>query len=90
MAFFEIQNPDYDSDKIELEIIASLKKREIPIEQEREFVDKYNLETARREILASPMHKLKVMIFPPPRWIIQLFKRMPFYETIRKLLHPNL
>ena len=90
MAFFEIRHPDYDSDKIEREVLASLEKRKVPIEQEREFVEKYDLEAARREILSSPMHKLKVMLFPPPRWMIQFCKHIPFYESIRKLLHPNL
>ena len=90
MAFFKIEHPDYDNDKIEAEILASIKEKGIPLEKERGFVDKYNLEVVRREILSSPIHKLKVMLFPPPRWVIRLFKRMPFYEYIRKLLHPNI
>ena len=90
MAFFDIQHPDYDSDKIEAEILSSLNKRGIPLDQEREFIDKYNLEAARQEILSNPIHKLKVIIFPPPRWIVRFFKRIPFYQTIRKLLHPEL
>ena len=85
MAFFDIRNSDYDVDKIEVEILESLKKKGIPIEQEREFLDKYDLKTAKREILSKPINIFKIILFKMPPWMIQLVKRIPFYRSIRKI-----
>ena len=90
MAFFEIQHPDYNADKIETKIMESLKKRGIPLDQEQEFVEKYDLVAARREILSKPINRFKLMFFKMPRWMIQLGKRMPFYHALRRLLHIDL
>ena len=80
MAFFEIKDPDYNSDKIELEILNSLRNRNIPVLEEKEFVEKYNLETAREDFYSRPLTQLKIFLNRiglhknMPRWVIQFIK----------------
>tara|TARA_B100000686_G_C16769952_1_gene964401 strand:+ start:60 stop:338 length:279 start_codon:yes stop_codon:yes gene_type:complete len=87
MAFFKIRHPDYDEDKVEDKIVATLKKRNVPIKEEREFVDRYNMDVARKEIFSRPMNRFKCMLFKMPRWLIDYAKLMPFYKILRKLLN---
>ena len=86
MTFFEFRHPDYDARKIEDEVLKTLKKKGIPLEQESEFVEKYSLEIARRELLANPINRLKIMIFKTPPWLTKIAKRFPFYRPIRRKL----
>jgi len=95
MAFFEIKDSDYNSEQIEEEIKHSLKSRNIPFTREKEFLEKYNLEDAKKEFYSRPLTRLKIFINrigfhkSMPRWVIQCVKLLPFYRHIRKFISIN-
>ena len=86
MAFFKINNPKYDANKIEGDILNSLQRRKIK-KEEREFVDNYDVNIWTREILSSPIVKLKLVFLKLPRWMIKLAKVLPFYEIVRNFIY---
>ena len=86
MAFFEIKDRSYNSDQIETEILKSLRVREIPFDYEKKFVEKYNLENVRKDYLAHPLTRLKILLDHLPRWFIRVAKLFPFYGSVRKFL----
>ncbi|MBL10063.1 MAG: hypothetical protein CL402_06040 [Acidiferrobacteraceae bacterium] len=86
MAFFKILHPSYDAEKINLEILASLEKRGIE-EKERKDVDNFGMNEWKEEILSKPINRFKLMFFKMPRWVIQLARRIPFYDNIRNFIH---
>ena len=95
MAFFEIKDPNYNSDQIETEILNSLKNRNIPYVKEKEFVERYNLENAKKAYYSRPLTRFKILCNRiglhknMPRWIIRCAKALPFYGSIRKFLKIN-
>ena len=85
MAFFKIKDPNYNAEQIEAQIVKSLKNRDIPYEQVRKMVEKYNLETIRKD----PLLRLKIFLNHMPRWILRIAKVLPFYGSIRNFLKIN-
>ena len=72
MAFFEIKDPNYNSDKIEAEIFAFLNYRKIPYEQERKNFEKYNLKSVRKNLCYHPLTPFKICFNHLPRWSLRI------------------
>ena len=89
MAFFEIKDPNYNSDQIESEILNSLKDRNIPYEEEQKFVEKYSMEITRKKLYSNSLTRFKIFFNCMPRWIVRIVKIFPFYSPIRKFLKIN-
>lgn len=85
-AFFNIDDKNGDAGKIESEILASLKKRNIALEKEEEFVGRYSPDYFLKTYGSSLTLRFKLYCSNLPKWLIAIFKVFPFYKTIRKRL----
>ena len=73
MAFFEIKDPNYNSEQIEAEIITSLNSRKIPFEQEKKRFEEYHLKTAGKYRSHLPWTPYKIYFDNLPRWVLRIY-----------------
>ncbi|MFQ5715913.1 MAG: hypothetical protein ACE5GQ_02300 [Nitrospinales bacterium] len=86
MAFFDVNDKRCDVAKIESKVLDSLKGRNVPLEKESEFVDRYTPDYFLETHGPSLLFRFKLFCSNLPRWMIVIFKVLPFYKMFRRRL----